>query len=139
MNFLLFTLTLACKELEQRIGYMKSPRGEKTESVIAAVDRQAGTFSVADLQAECPGVGLDLIRRVLARLQKEKKSSRRALAGGRNGRKLETRYYPNKLGIKLRIEIPAAPFRSRNSPETGPDPTPARNRLSRHNFCNTTV
>jgi hypothetical protein len=72
MNFLLFTLTLACKELEQRIGYMKSPRGEKTESVIAAVDRQVGTFSVADLQAECPGVGLDLIRRVLARLQKEK-------------------------------------------------------------------
>jgi hypothetical protein len=27
----------------------------------------------ADLQAECPGVGLDLIRRILARLQKEKK------------------------------------------------------------------
>jgi len=73
MNFLLFILTQACKEFEQRIGHMKSPRGEKTESVIAAVDRQIGTFRVADLQAECPGVGLDLIRRILARLQKEKK------------------------------------------------------------------
>ncbi len=73
MNFLLFILTDACKEFEQRLGQLKSPRGEKTESVIAAVDRQVATFRVADLQAECPGVGLDLIRRILARLQKEKK------------------------------------------------------------------
>jgi hypothetical protein len=35
--------------------------------------RQIAAFRVAGLQAECPGVGLDLIRRVLARLQKERK------------------------------------------------------------------
>ena len=40
-------------------------RGEKTAAVLAAVERQIGTFRVADLQAECPGVGLDLIRRIL--------------------------------------------------------------------------
>lgn len=73
MNFLLFILTQACKEFEQRVGQLKSPRGEKTEAVLAAVERQISTFRVADLQAGCPGVGLDLIRRVLARLQKEKK------------------------------------------------------------------
>ncbi len=73
INFLLFILTQACKEFEQRVGRLKSPRGEKTEAVIAAVHRQIATFRVADLQGECPGVGLDLIRRVLARLQKEKK------------------------------------------------------------------
>lgn len=73
MNFLLFILTQACKEFEQRVGQLKSPRGEKTEAVLAAVDRQIASFRVADLQAECPGVGLDLIRRLLARLQKEKK------------------------------------------------------------------
>lgn len=73
MNFLLFILTQACKEFEQRVGHLKSPRGEKTEAVLAAVDRQISIFRVADLQAECPGVGLDLIRRLLARLQKEKK------------------------------------------------------------------
>src|ERR1035437_4357034 len=72
VNFLLFILTQACKEFEQRVGQLKSPRGEKTEAVLAAVDRQVGTFRVADLQAECPGVGLDLIRRLLARQQKEK-------------------------------------------------------------------
>ena len=73
MNFLIFILTQACKEFEQRVGHLKSPRGEKTEAVLAAVDRQVSTFSVADVQAACPGVGLDLIRRILARLQKEQK------------------------------------------------------------------
>jgi Fic family protein len=73
LNFLLFVLTQACKEFEQRVGHLKSPRGEKTAAVLAAVDRQVSTFRVADLQAECPGVGVDLIRQLLARLQKEKK------------------------------------------------------------------
>jgi len=31
-------------------------------AVLAAIDRQIGTFRVAVLQGECPGVGLDLIR-----------------------------------------------------------------------------
>jgi Fic family protein len=81
MNFLLFILTLACKEFEQRVGQLKSPRGEKTEAVLAAIERQISTFRVADLQAECPGVGLDLIRRILGRLQKDKKV--KALGTGR--------------------------------------------------------
>jgi Fic family protein len=84
MNFLLFILTQACKEFEQRVGQLKSPRGEKTESVLAAIDRQISIFRVADLQAECPGVGLDLIRQLLARLQKEKKI--KALGTGRGAK-----------------------------------------------------
>ncbi|MCX6906683.1 MAG: Fic family protein [Verrucomicrobia bacterium] len=84
INFLLFVLTQACKEFEQRVGQLKSPRGEKTEAVLAAIDRQISTFRVADLQTECPGVGLDLIRQVLARLQKEKKV--KALTTGRGAR-----------------------------------------------------
>jgi len=73
INFLLFILKQACREFEQRVGHLKSPRGEKTASVLAAIDRQIGAFRVMDLQSECPGVGLDLIRKLLARLQKEKK------------------------------------------------------------------
>ncbi len=84
MNFLLFILTLACKEFEQRVGRMKSPRGEKTESVLAAVERQVNLFRVADLQAECPGVGLDLIRQILARMQREGKI--RSLGTGRSAK-----------------------------------------------------
>ena len=62
----------AYKEKDGRVGQLKSPRGEKTEAVLAAVERQIRAFRVADVQAGCPGVGLDLIRRVLARLQREK-------------------------------------------------------------------
>jgi Fic family protein len=84
MNFLLFILTQACKEFEERVGRLKSPRGEKTETVLATIGRQIRTFRVADLQSECPGVGLDLIRRILGRLQNEKKV--RALGTGRSAR-----------------------------------------------------
>lgn len=69
MNFLLFVLTQACKEFEQRLGSVKSPRGEKTALVEAAIERQMGEFSVSDLQNACPGVGVDLIRRVMKRLK----------------------------------------------------------------------
>jgi Fic family protein len=84
MNFLLYILTQACKEFEQRVGQIKSPRGEKTAAVLAAIDRQISTFRVADLQGECPGVGIDLIRRLLARLQKEKKI--KSLGTGRSAK-----------------------------------------------------
>src|SRR6266516_3672166 len=67
MNFLLFILTHACKEFEQRVGQLKSPRGEKSGLVESTIARQTGEFSISDLQNECPGVGLDLIRRLLAR------------------------------------------------------------------------
>jgi Fic family protein len=100
MNFLLFILTQACKEFEQRVGQLKSPRGEKTEAVLAAIDRQISTFRVADLQADCPGVGLDLIRQLLARLQKEKKV--KALGTGRGAKwgKLGNQVLTRKPGIK---------------------------------------
>jgi Fic family protein len=84
MNFLLFILTQASKEFEQRMGQLKAPRGEKTALVETAIDRRTGDFAVSDLQNECPGVGLDLIRRILARLQKEKKV--RSLGTGRSAK-----------------------------------------------------
>jgi len=89
INFLLFILTQACKEFEQRVGQIKSPRGEKTEAVLAAIERRISTFRVADLQADCPGVGLDLIRQLLARLQKEKKIKALGTGRGAKWEKLE--------------------------------------------------
>ena len=84
LNFLLYILTQACKEFEQRVGQLKSPRGEKTAAVMAAIDRQVSLSRVADLQAECPGVGVDLIRQLLARLQKERKI--KSLGTGRSAK-----------------------------------------------------
>ena len=56
--------------------------------ILAAIDRQAATFRVADLQTDCPGVGVDLIRRVLTRLQKERKV--KSLGTGRSAKWLKT-------------------------------------------------
>jgi len=70
INFLLFILTQACKEFEERVGKLKAPRGEKTALIEASIARQPGDFSVSDLLHDCPGVGVDLIRQVLKR-QKE--------------------------------------------------------------------
>ncbi len=90
INFLLYILTQACREFEQRVGQLKSPRGEKTALVVGAIERQVGSFSVGELQMECPGVGLDLIRLVLNRLSKEGRV--KALGTGRSARweRLET-------------------------------------------------
>jgi Fic family protein len=84
VNFLLYTLLDACRQLEQRVGQTASPRGSKTELVLAAIDRQVGTFQAADLQRDCPGVGLDLIRRIL----KQKRASGQVdcVARGRNSK-----------------------------------------------------
>jgi hypothetical protein len=69
MNFLLFTLMQACKEFEQRVGQVKAPRGAKTALIQAAVEAQPGPFRVSDIQHACPGVSLDMIRRVLKDLR----------------------------------------------------------------------
>jgi Fic family protein len=69
INFVLYTLLDAYKELECRVGETPSPRGSKTQRVLKAIDRQEGQFQAADLLHECPGVGLDLIRRLLKELR----------------------------------------------------------------------
>lgn len=65
INFLLYTLLDAYKEFERRVGQTASPRGSKTDLILNAIDRRHGPFQAADLQRDCPGVGVDLIRRIL--------------------------------------------------------------------------
>jgi len=69
MNFLLFILTQACKEFEQRLGQVKSPRGAKTEMVEHAVETIGGDFGITDLERLCPGVSRDMIRLLLRDLK----------------------------------------------------------------------
>lgn len=84
LNFFLAITRRACAEFEQRAGQIKSPRGAKTALVLDATQRQPGEFSVADLQKECPGVSLDMIRHLLDRLRKDKRV--KCLGTGRNAR-----------------------------------------------------
>jgi Fic family protein len=65
INFILFTFKEVYKELEERVGQLKSPRGAKTELILAAIAGLNDDFSIGDVQAKCPGVSVDMIRRVL--------------------------------------------------------------------------
>ena len=69
INFVCFILKDAYKEFEERLGMIKSPKGDKTAMIIEAMEAIKGDFRVVDLQKACPNVSIDLIRRVLKNLQ----------------------------------------------------------------------
>jgi Fic family protein len=71
INYLLYVLKEAYRELETRVGTTAARRGEKSETVMAAVERREAPFSIAELQRECPGVSVDMLRRVLKGLKSE--------------------------------------------------------------------
>lgn len=73
INYVLYILKTACKEFEERVGNMKSPKGAKTELVEAIIEKSSATFTLNDLERSCPGVSRDMIRRVLRDLQKANK------------------------------------------------------------------
>jgi hypothetical protein len=50
----------------------KRLRGAKSARVLAAIRRQPGEFSMGDLQKECPGASLGMIRHLLKKLRGEK-------------------------------------------------------------------
>ncbi len=66
-DYLLGVLIAAYRKFEERVGVLAAVRGSKTEMVLRAIEQMRGDFSVSELQAKCPGVGLDLIRRILRR------------------------------------------------------------------------
>jgi Fic family protein len=69
VNYLLYALKELYAEFEQRVGSAGVVRGEKTSMILRAIDRFPGEFTVADIRIACPGVGVDLIRKVLGRLK----------------------------------------------------------------------
>jgi Fic family protein len=69
VNYLLYILKSAYLEFEERVGKTTSPKGAKTELITAAISRFPGAFRVSDIQFQCPGVSVDLIRQVLKNLR----------------------------------------------------------------------
>ncbi len=94
INYVLFTLRTAYREFEERVGQVRSPRGAKTELISNVIDKTVTTFRVADIQKQCPGVSVDMIRKVLKTLQAEGKVQ--CLGRGQNARWQRT----EKWGIR---------------------------------------
>ncbi|MCL5772684.1 MAG: Fic family protein [Actinobacteria bacterium] len=69
INFILFILNSAYKEFKERVGEVKEIRGMKTEIVHSVIKQQKVPFSIANIQKQCPGVSIDMIRHILKKLQ----------------------------------------------------------------------
>jgi hypothetical protein len=65
VNYLLFILKSAYKDLAGRIESVAEPRGAKTEAVLTAIAAMPGDFTFADLERACPDVSHDMIRKLL--------------------------------------------------------------------------
>ncbi|MEI6515829.1 MAG: Fic family protein [bacterium] len=72
-NYLLYTLKELYAEFERRVGDISAPLGHKTETVQYAIAGFPGEFHVGELQGRCPGVSLDMIRKILKDMALDKK------------------------------------------------------------------
>jgi len=64
-------LLKAYGEFTDRVGTLNRESGAKSARVREAVGRMVGSFSISDLQAECPGVSLPTIKRELQAMRSE--------------------------------------------------------------------
>ena len=69
-NFLFSIIRRGYVQLEKRVGQVTTPRGGKSGLVLAAIRAQPGEFRLSDLERDCPGVGREWIRTLLADLKK---------------------------------------------------------------------
>ena len=99
INYTLFIIKTAYREFEERLGQLQSPKGEKTGLVLHAIGRALGPFRIAELQHECPNVGVDMIRRVLKNLRTRKQVE--CLGRGQNAQWRKTKNW--QLGNAHRI------------------------------------
>ena len=73
LNYFWGMLIGAYRELEARVGTIKGGKGFKTEQIVSAVQNKIGEFTISDIEKSCPGVGRDMIRKILRQLRDENK------------------------------------------------------------------
>ena len=71
INYVLFIIKSAYKELETRLNQIKDSRGAKTQMIESAIQEFREPFSLNQLERACRGVSRDMIRRTLRNLQKQ--------------------------------------------------------------------
>jgi len=90
IGFVLYILKSAYRELETRVGRTATPRGAKTEMVLAAIEGLTGDFNLVGLERACPGVSRDMIRKVLRELRRTGKVASHGRGPGACWRKAGT-------------------------------------------------
>ncbi|MDD5482959.1 MAG: Fic family protein [Kiritimatiellae bacterium] len=84
VGYLLFIIRKAYDEFEQRAGELGVPKGEKTAAILRAIEQSPCLFAISDIQNACPGVSVDMIRRILKGLKADGRVE--CLGMGRNAR-----------------------------------------------------
>jgi len=73
INYVLSIMKTAYRDLVDRVGEVKAPRGEKRQMVIDGIEqllaRPGGAFKLSELEQLCPGVSRDMVRHVLREQQ----------------------------------------------------------------------
>lgn len=62
-------LLRAYKELEQRVGSLRTARGSKTEQVRHAALQRRAPFAISDIERDCPGISREWVRQVLQQMR----------------------------------------------------------------------
>jgi Fic family protein len=70
INYMLSILKIAYQEFEQRVGQIAEPKGAKAELVRHAVRKRRGEFRIREIEQDCPSVGREWIRNVLADMRR---------------------------------------------------------------------
>ena len=65
INYLLFVLKSVYTEFESRFEKTAAPRGEKSEMVINTINAFPGSFTVRQIEQQCPGISRGLIRKIM--------------------------------------------------------------------------
>lgn len=72
-EYFLTIILEAYKSFEERVGYISKGKGSKTGIILETIDNLQREFAIHEIQENCPTIGIDLIRKVLAKLKKQKK------------------------------------------------------------------
>ena len=72
-EYFLAVILRAYKLFEERVGYISKAKGSKTGLILETIENFQIEFAMQDIQENCPTVGIDLIRKTLAKLKKQGK------------------------------------------------------------------
>jgi len=70
INYILYTIKTACNEFEARVSHAPAPRGSKSLMVDDVLKTVTGDFSISDILDKCPGVSIDMVRKLFKEKQK---------------------------------------------------------------------
>lgn len=89
-NYFWGVIRKAYREFEERVGQIGEGRGSKSQQVCDAIDRMLRSFTISDLQRQCPGVSKETIQNVLKKLRDENLVELRGRGRGARWRKTES-------------------------------------------------